>query len=258
MALQPERLWEIDLARTIAIAMMVAYHSVYDIDLVAPGTGPNPFTGSWGALPEATGSLFLLVAGVALVVSEGRLRRRGLDRAGRFRRHARRAAAIIAAGMVVTLATLVLFPDRFVRFGILHAIGVSLLVATATLRLRHWNIVIGAVIVAAGIGLADERSDLPGGFIIGLGPPGFSSVDYWPLLPWLGVLLTGVGLGSALYPDGTRGRLLARLPRAPGAILALGRLGRHSLPVYLGHQIVLVPLVWLLLLVAGADLAWRP
>jgi uncharacterized membrane protein len=55
------RLWEIDLGRTLAITMMVAYHTVYDLELLSPGLGPDPFTGTWGALPEATGSLFLFV-----------------------------------------------------------------------------------------------------------------------------------------------------------------------------------------------------
>ena len=72
-AIATRRYWEIDLARTVAILMMVAYHAVYDIDLLAPGAGPDPFRGAWGALPEATGTSFLLVAGVSLAVADGRL-----------------------------------------------------------------------------------------------------------------------------------------------------------------------------------------
>ena len=61
-----ERLWEVDVVRTIAILMMVAYHIGYDANLVGPGVDIDPLSGGWLALQVATGSSFLFIVGVSL------------------------------------------------------------------------------------------------------------------------------------------------------------------------------------------------
>ena len=66
------RLWEVDVARTAAIAMMVAYHVGYDVHRLAPGVDIDPFGGGWRALQVATGSSFLTVVGVSLWISNAR------------------------------------------------------------------------------------------------------------------------------------------------------------------------------------------
>jgi uncharacterized membrane protein len=244
------RLWEIDAARTLAIVMMVAYHGVYDVELLSPGLGPDPFNGGWGLLPEATGGLFLLLAGASLSIADGRAAARGDGARRRFVRHLRRAAVVAGAALVVTAATSLAFGDRYVRFGILHAIAVGTVVAAATVRLGAWNIVPGVAAIAAGVALSGL--DGPSWLLpIGMGPPGVSSVDYWPLLPWLGPMLVGVAMGRLLYPGGRRGPVADRVAagrRIPRTLVAPGR---HSLVVYLSHQLVLIPIVWLVLIAAG-------
>lgn len=250
------RFWEIDAARTVAIVMMVAYHAVYDVELLTPGIGPDPFRGFWGAVPEATGSLFLLVAGASLAVSDGRLKRRGVSAVDRIRRHLRHAAVVLAAATAVTVATRVAFDDRYVRFGILHAIGVSILIAAVTVRLGRWNLLLGGVAVLGGLVISDVQAQSSWLAAIGLDIEGVSSVDHWPLLPWLGPMLAGVGAGAALYPGGLRRPALDplssqdRLPRWATVP------GRRSLAVYLTHQLVLIPIVWGVLVVAGQDVPW--
>jgi uncharacterized membrane protein len=250
-----ERDWEIDVARTIAILMMVAYHAIYDIELLAPGLGPDPFRGAWGALPEATGGSFLLIAGISLAVADARMRGRGTDAARRLRRHLRHAAVVLAAGAVVSLATWVAFDDRFVRFGILQMIGVGILVGAVAVRLGPWNVVPGVAAIVVGVLVMDDPTDSPVLGVLGLDQNGVSSVDHWPLLPWIGPMLIGVAVGSLLYPRGERSSLIggARwLAPAPW----LTALGRRSLTVYLGHQLVLIPLVWVLLIAAGVEVPW--
>ena len=75
-------------------------------------------------------------------------------------------------------------------------------------------------------------------------------MDYWPLLPWLGPMLVGVALGLVLYRGGVRARAVARAARGGRWVARLGEPGRHSLPIYLAHQLVLIPVVWLALLIA--------
>jgi uncharacterized membrane protein len=170
-----------------------------------------------------------------------------------MRRHARHALIVLSAAMVVTVATRVVFEERYVRFGILHAIGVAILVAAMTVRLGRWNLLLGGAAIVAIRGV-QTRSTWLG--IVGMDPEGFSSVDHWPLLPWLGPMLIGVAVGAALYPKGIRGPVVDVLSSVRGPHRALTAPGRRSLIVYLAHQLVLIPIVWVVLAAAGQDVPW--
>ncbi len=248
------RYWEVDAARTLAIAMMVAYHTGYDLDFLAPGLGLEPLDGGWRALQVATGSLFLFLVGVSFTISDARARRRGMGRAERLRKHVVRGAQVVGFGLAVSLVTWVALDDRYVRFGILHAIGVSIALAPFAARLGRWNVPLGIAVIVAGILLDGRRSDVPGLLVLGVRPPGGAGVDYYPLLPWFGIVLLGIAAGGALYPGGRRGRWGARLTGAPKRWMTAP--GRHSLGFYLVHQPVLIVLLAGVLAAAGADWAW--
>lgn len=249
------RLWEVDLLRTAAIGMMVAYHVGYDIDALAPAVGLDPFSGGWRALQVATGSTFLGVVGLSAAISNARARERGLSGVRLYARHARRAGQVLVAAAGVSLVTFLALGDEWVRFGILHCIGVAMLLAPLVVRLGAWNLALGAGLIAAGLALREVGSDLPLAFVVGFRPEGEAGVDLYPLLPWLGPVAIGLGLGALLYPGGVRGRLTRALPdAAPAGVLRTTLPGRHALPIYLVHQPLLIPLVAGALLLAGVEL----
>jgi uncharacterized membrane protein len=66
-------------------------------------------------------------------------------------------------------------------------------------------------------------------------------------------MLIGVGFARLLYPGGVPGPVTGRLPAGPSVPRQTLAPGRHSLMVYLGHQLLLIPVVWLVLLAAGVD-----
>jgi uncharacterized membrane protein len=209
------------------------------VDLLAPQLGLEPLEGAWEALQITCGSLFLTVVGMSYWISDRRARARGLSGLALWRRHARRGLQVLAAALVVTVATrIALGAEDVVRFGILHVIAAGVLVVLPlTVRLGVWNLALVPFVVAAGLAVGD--STVPGAFVLGW-DPGDAGVDWYPLLPWAAPMLGGLAIGALLYPDGHRGRLLHRLAVAPrGAVLA-GAPGRHSLPFYLAHQPVLI------------------
>ena len=77
---------------------------------------------------------------------------------------------------------------------------------------------------------------------LGIYPKAIDMVDYYPLIPWFGVVLLGIAVGKWIYPNGTR---LFSLPDLGGNAIskALRYLGRNSLVVYLVHQPVLIGLL---------------
>jgi uncharacterized membrane protein len=248
------RYWEIDLARTLAITMMVVYHTGYNVDFLVPGREHDALGGGWRALQVATGSLFLFLVGLSFTISDASARRRGLDRIARLRRHAWRGIQILACGMVVTAVTRVALGEGFVRFGILHAIGVSLLLAPLVARLGMWNAPLGVGVILVGLAIQRGHVDVPGLFAIVWEPTGRAGVDYYPLMPWFGLVLLGIAAGTLLYPGGRPGMWNTRIGDAPPRWLTAP--GRHSLVIYLVHQPLLIVAVAAALALLGVEWQW--
>lgn len=244
------------MARTAAIAMMVAYHAAYDVHQLAPSVAIDPFSGGWRALQVATGSSFLFVVGVSLAISNGRARARSLVGMALYRRHVRRAAQVAVAALLVSAATRVALGDDYVRFGILHCIAAAMLIGPLLARLGWLNAIFGVGVLVAGLALKDgPTSDVPGLLVLGVAPPGGAGVDWYPLLPWFAPMLFGLAAGLALYPAGRRGAW-GRALREPPASRALGAPGRHALPIYLLHQPILILLVAAVLALVGVEVSW--
>ncbi|MCK9630362.1 MAG: DUF1624 domain-containing protein [Methanoregula sp.] len=232
------RLWEIDLIRGIAILMMIIFHTVFDLSFFAL-CPVDVATGFWRYFAYATAALFLLIVGISLVVSHARASATlsGFSLAKKF---LIRGAGIFALGLLVTLATWFYLHEGFVIFGILHLIGISVMLSPLFFRFGRLNVLLGLACIPAGwiiSGLSGPAFLLP----LGIMPAGFTSVDYTPLLPWFGMVLLGLGLGAYLYAGGVRQFSLKPLP--DGIVTPLSFLGRHSLLIYLVHQPVIILLL---------------
>jgi uncharacterized membrane protein len=231
---------EIDLLRTIAIVLMVVYHAAYDLE-VFYGWEIGVFESGWRLLQQSIAVLFLLLSGASFVLAHKRARERGNP----WRRHLRRAMQVLAAAMLVTLATWIFDPSTYVRFGILHLIGVGILLLPLFSRLREATILLGALFITAGPWIQTLTTSSSVFLPLGITPSGFNSVDYFPLFPWFGVMLIGSGIGHFLYlrehlwqfPVASRQSLVALLTWP----------GRYSLMIYLVHQPVLLGTLYLFL-----------
>jgi uncharacterized membrane protein len=225
------RLRLVDALRGFAVAQMIAYHFIYDlayfgwVNLVMTRDQP------WIAWRTAIVTQFLLLVGVSLV-----LRTSFKPSAKDFWK---RWAQIAAAALLVSIGSWLVFGQRFIYFGILHFVAAALLLVRPLLRLRAWNIALGIVCIAIGLGYANESFNTPPATIIGFMTFKPRTEDYVPLFPWIGVVLIGAGL-AALWqradwriPD----TLVPLNDRAPRWLLFLGT---WALTIYLLHQPVLL------------------
>lgn len=237
------RYWELDAGRGVAILLMIGYHVLFQLSFFAPGFVP------WFHPYVLTGApiafLFVVIAGVSLVLF--------MAREGSVLQAARkmfvRGGYILCVAAVITVVSWLIFPSEVVVFGILHLIGCATILAIpfVVLRVRGWiTFGFGSVIIAISPLLAYVRGPA---FLIpfGVTPMGFATLDYEPLIPWFGVLLVGVALGSVLYAGGVRCRALERFGEMPRAAAPVVFLGRHSLFVYLIHN----PVIFAVLFAAG-------
>jgi len=230
----PARFGEIDALRGVAIVMMVVYHFAYDLTYFGYYQA-NVFVGPWRTFARITAILFVTLAGISLVISYSRLSTqvRGWYL---FRKYLSRGLKLLGWGIVVSLTTWAFLGRPVIIFGILHLIGTATILVYPFLRLPRWtNLVIGIGAIASGLYLNRWPVQQPWLLLLGLRPPWLYQLDYFPLLPWLGVALLGVLAGQVLYPDGRRAFDAPDLQQWP-PLQTLARLGHHSLAIYLVHQ----------------------
>lgn len=239
-----KRFWEVDSFRGLAIVMMVTYHLAFDLNYFGV-YAIDVSAGGWRVFQRIIGTLFISIVGVSLALSYSRARQlKGLG-VGLFPKYLKRGLWIFAWGLAITLVTWIVVPQGVIVFGVLHLIGLSVILAFPFLRLGVWNLAIGAVVIGVGAYLQQFTFDSSWLVWLGLMPHKYFTLDYFPVFPWFGVSLVGLGVGSLLYTGPSRRFALSDLS---GVLLVrlLGFLGRHSLVIYVLHQPLLIGLLALL------------
>ncbi|KLK87792.1 hypothetical protein SZ63_09255 [Methanoculleus sediminis] len=227
-----ERYWEIDLARGIAVVTMILFHSAFDLDFF--GVLPLDVSGGFlRMLAYLTASTFIFLVGLSFTISYARAARR-LDRRGLALKYVRRGLTIFGYGLVITAVTWLFLPNVYIVFGILHFIGLAILLAPLFARLDTEKLLIASIACLIA-GYAASLVTGPWPLLwLGIRPESFSSLDYVPLLPWFGLVLVGMAVGRLFYPDGKRSCPLT--VAEPAFARPLEFLGRHSLFIYFLHQ----------------------
>lgn len=227
---QKKRIPELDVLRGICILGMIVIHFAFDLYYF----GNVPLTpGRWfHAMGKYGHIFFILISGICATLGS---------------RTFQRGVAVFGAGLLVSYVTffgdLVLGMDGLrIWFGILHLLGISMMLYPLLSRFPNWLMCVSAAaIIALGIWFEEITVSVPFLFPLGLcGTQVTIGSDYFPLFPNLGWFLLGIFLGRILYSR--RETRLLRIPWDWKLFRCLSWVGRHSLPVYLLHQVVLVPI----------------
>ena len=215
------RNWLLDGLRSFAILLMVYYHLLYDLEILY-GIPTGIFQGYWPMVRIFGATLFIFLAGYSITLSRNPIRN---------------ACKVLFFACLVSVGTLIFFPDDFVRFGILHLLGFGMLVSPF-FKSPRVNILIGvALFFLSYLPLNYPAWALP----ISGGEQYFSMMDYYPLIPWLGYFFLGLASGQRKY-------FAAYDQPVTNSMLKLLLLpGRYSLIVYLVHQLVILAILILIL-----------
>ena len=228
--MKKQRIWELDVLRGLFILAMVAVHLIYNLQSffgisVLADSKLYDFVANWG------GALFFILSGICVTLGSNPVRR-GL--------------VVFACGLGISGVTAAAYAlklaDRsfIIWFGVLHCLGLSMLLWPGVKKLPWWALLAVAVIwIPAGVLLNRMRFDT-GMWLTFLGfmPPEFASSDYFPLLPFFGFFLMGGALGKTLYKN--KKTLFPRISPENALIRAFGWVGRQSLAIYILHQPVML------------------
>lgn len=246
-AVNSHRIEIMDAVRGIAILAMIIHHTMFDIEdifghpvYIWPIHGPFLESTFFLWLRQPFTWAFILLAGVSCRFSHNNWLR-GLK--------------VLAVGLLLTLFTWVYMPSELIVFGILHFMGVAILLFAllgplfdripTVVALPLWTLLFAFtfttpdtyIIGIPGLfGLKLTGAITTQNYLFALGIPStqFFSADYFPLMPWFFLFMIGTIIGKPIRQH----KLPEKFYTAKVPFFAFA--GRHTLLLYLVHQ----PLVY--------------
>jgi uncharacterized membrane protein len=268
-----DRLLEIDLVKGIAVILMMTFHVFYLPKYMGLDISSDALI--LKIIARISQFIFITLVGVNMVISYQRNKKKNKDNKDNNNKDNKsygdlyknsntfkqisRAAYIFVTGMCISLVTYLLFDDWYVKFGILHFIGISILllfkfvdnnyvlIPANILVLVLWGLkTIGG---GGGLGLYRYFSWVPErlAFITGLYNTSFKAMDHFPIVPWIAVMINGILIGKLMYTKSERNYpILKKIndkveENKPLQIIA--KIGQYSFRIYLVHYVVIY-LMW--------------
>lgn len=207
----------IDQLRGLAFIMMLYQHIYVFEDLANQNMtshGSSQIV-EWAGIVSR--NLFIILAGISIGLSA--------SRPDFTKKRWKRSMAILAHAFVITLVSFLVLPDAYIRFGVLHFMAIGTLIA-AYLADKP-----GPLILVAGVLVLIQHSRPH----VSLGPlldtvlgleTHYPMIDYFPLIQWLPILLSGVLLKDYV-------------PMKELSVPWVEWIGQNSLNLYTIHMILL-------------------
>lgn len=239
MANSKSRIWELDALRGVCILCVIVVHFLFDLSFFG---GLSLTLPAWYVfLQEYGGAIFVVLSGVCVTLGS---------------KSVRRGLIVFSCGMLITAVTYGMYRlgmsgmDVVVKFGVLHLLGVCMLVYPAFKKLPPAALaLLGLAIAITGYAIRGVVVPQRWLFPLGLTYEGFTSSDYFPLFPQLGYFLIGAAIGKTAYRE--KKTLLPGAFQKTGIARFFCWCGRQSLFIYLLHQPIVYGLLEFVLLLRG-------
>lgn len=239
MANFKSRIWELDALRGICILCVIVVHFLFDLSFFG---GLDLTLPAWYVfLQEYGGAIFVVLSGICVTLGS---------------KSVRRGLIVFACGMLIAAVTYGMYrlgmsgADVVVKFGVLHLLGVCMLVYPAFKKLPPAALaVLGLLIAVTGYAIRGVVVPQHWLFPLGLTYEGFTSSDYFPLFPQLGYFLIGAAIGKTAYRE--KKTLLPGSFQKTPVTRFFCWCGRQSLFIYLLHQPIVYGLLEFVLLLRG-------
>lgn len=220
------RVWEIDFFRGLLIIYMIFIHIMYDLQYIY-NINVNYDGGILQLSRIIFSPCFIIVSGISTAFS---------------RNSFKRGLIVFLTAMGLTLVTFIADRELFIVFGILHFLGIWMMISPIFKKLpTFWIFVSCGIFVIISLLMPYVKVDHNYLAILGFYNSSFSSLDYYPLLEYGWAFLLGMGLSKLLYKE--------KKSIFPFTIKSkvVNFIGRNSLYVYVVHQPIILLLLKLIL-----------
>lgn len=222
--MENKRIFEIDLLRTIAILLMISFHIVYDLNTFA-GFNISYTSKTWFLVGKISLLLFIFLSGISSTLSKNVIKN-GLK--------------VFCFGLMISIITYILFKKDYIRFGVLHFLGLCMIIYPLLKKIKK-NMLLILAILSLMLGFYFENITLNTWLFIPIGIlyNGFSTLDYVPLFPYISLYILGILAGKAFYNEK---KSLLKLEYDFSFIRSISK---NSLLIYILHQ----PIIYFTILI---------
>lgn len=224
------RIWEIDFLRGLAFICMVYDHAVYDLNYIF-GVRTNFFWGYGDIIGDFSAITFMILCGVSANLSKNNLKR-GL--------------IVFASALALTLGTGIadkLFNMRvIIVFGILHFLGIAMMISHFVKKLPVWVtsiLAIGSWFLGQFLATVHPKTNIF--CMFGVYSRTFYSSDYYPLFPYLAFVFLGIIIGKLIYKE-KKSIFPFTIGKNP-----LSYFGKHSFILYFIHQPIVFAVLFIII-----------
>lgn len=245
MQISSKRAYFFDELRGLSIILMIIYHAAFDLVYIFGIRFDLLDTPLVMFLRNLFAALFIFISGISTNYSRSNIKR---------------GMKYLVFGFAVSIITFLFAKQALVSFGILHLIGVAVLLSVILKNPlskipAKWGAIIFFVLFILSFRVQTGTFGLwnlinfklpqmlyENGFMFILGFPSksFFSADYFPLLPWIFIFLCGLLFGRYVKEN--------KLPEFfyKKHIPFLDFVGTHTLLIYILHQPIIIGIMYLI------------
>jgi uncharacterized membrane protein len=200
---QKKRFVEIDVAKGVAVLLMMFFHYFY-LGKHMNVVNANTDSGLLHLCAKIAHITFIIASGMNLAISTS-----GKSSEEYIPKKVKRGLYLLAVGLIISYLTKMEFGDSYVKFGIMHFIGIATILSAFVVKVPILTYVISAGILLIHIilktpSVKSKFYDMCGKnpfmcFISGIMNLKYDSLDHFSLIPYLGYFLLGSAIAFTCY-----------------------------------------------------------
>ncbi|MBF0297868.1 MAG: DUF1624 domain-containing protein [Oligoflexia bacterium] len=208
-----KRLPLLDIYRGVAIIFMIIFHSIFDLTILNLISNKALSENYWFYFPRLIVIMFLICVGAGINITH--------KKKFKSKKFFMRLALIAFWAATVSIATFFIFHNQWIKFGMLHVIAISSLLAIPFINKPIISLLSAIIILILFFIIIPNQLTFP--------PSEWAphSLDYIPIYPWFSAVLIGIFLEHIGF---------FRIRIAPNSLKFVQLLGQHSLIIYIIHQ----------------------